>query len=183
MAIRDRVKELRRVRAGDLMPHPKNWRTHTRFQQDVLRGVLAEVGMADALLVRELPTGELQLIDGHLRAETNPGATVPVLVLDLDDAEAEKVLLTHDPLTSLAGIDEERLSDLLDRNGLDHGAVGEMLSKLAREIDATDMLTEVLEIEITPSWQVVVDVDGEQEQKKLYERMRTEGYRCRLLTL
>ncbi|CAN0373173.1 unnamed protein product, partial [Ectocarpus sp. 4 AP-2014] len=39
MKIRDRVKELRRVRAGDLKPHPQNWRTHPRFQQDVWRGV------------------------------------------------------------------------------------------------------------------------------------------------
>ena len=28
MQIRDRIKELRRVRAGDLKPHPKNWRVH-----------------------------------------------------------------------------------------------------------------------------------------------------------
>ena len=28
MQIRDRIKELRRVRAGELRPHPHNWRTH-----------------------------------------------------------------------------------------------------------------------------------------------------------
>ena len=33
MNIRDRIKELRRVRAGDLRPHPKNWRTHPEEQQ------------------------------------------------------------------------------------------------------------------------------------------------------
>jgi hypothetical protein len=31
MNIRDRIKELRRVRAGDLRPHPKNWRKHPVF--------------------------------------------------------------------------------------------------------------------------------------------------------
>ena len=50
MKIRDRIKELRRVRAGELRPHPKNWRTHPAAQQDALRGVLAEIGYADALL-------------------------------------------------------------------------------------------------------------------------------------
>ena len=34
MKIRDRVKELRRVRAGDLKPHPKNWRTHSRVPKE-----------------------------------------------------------------------------------------------------------------------------------------------------
>jgi hypothetical protein len=79
VTIRDRVKELRRVRAGDLRPSPKNWRTHSAAQADALRGLLAEVGFAGALLARELPGGELELIDGHLRAETLPDEPVPVL--------------------------------------------------------------------------------------------------------
>src|SRR6187401_2079322 len=104
MQIRDRIKDLRRVRAGDLRPHPKNWRTHPEAQQNALRGILAEVGFVDALMVRELPNGALQIVDGHLRAETTPDSAVPVLVVDLDDNEAEKVLATFDPL-SVVGSD------------------------------------------------------------------------------
>ncbi|WP_455387461.1 hypothetical protein [Petrachloros mirabilis] len=102
MQIRDRIKELRRVRAGDLLPNPRNWRTHPQAQQDALRGVLAEIGYADALLVRELPDGSLLIIDGHLRAETTPDEMVPVLVLDVDEIEADKLLLTLDPLATMA---------------------------------------------------------------------------------
>jgi hypothetical protein len=71
MKIRDRVKALVRVRAGDLLPNPKNYRRHPKAQADALRGLLSEVGFADALLARETPAG-LMLIDGHLRAETTP---------------------------------------------------------------------------------------------------------------
>ena len=78
MEIRDRVVELRRVRARDLLPNPKNWRRHPKVQADALRGLLDEIGIADALLARELPDGRLQLIDGHLRAETMPDEEVPV---------------------------------------------------------------------------------------------------------
>ena len=46
MQIRDRIKELRRVPASELLPNPKNWRTHPVAQQDALRGVLAEIGRA-----------------------------------------------------------------------------------------------------------------------------------------
>ena len=109
MQIRDRIKEFRRVPANQLRPHPRNWRTHPRAQQDAMRGVLAEIGYADALLARELPDGSLQLLDGHLRAEVTPQAMVPVLILDLDDDEALMLLATLDPLSAMAGTDFLRM--------------------------------------------------------------------------
>jgi hypothetical protein len=66
MAIRDRIKELRRVRARDLLANPKNWRVHPKAQTAALRGLFSEIGYAEALLARELPDGRLQLIDGPL---------------------------------------------------------------------------------------------------------------------
>jgi len=101
------------VKARDLVPHPKNWRTHPAAQRAALQGILAEVGYADALLAREAGRGKLQLIDGHLRAETTPDQEVPVLVLDVTEAEAEKLLLSLDPLAGLAVPDATRLADLL----------------------------------------------------------------------
>jgi hypothetical protein len=112
MLIRDRIKELRRVRARDLLPNPKNWRIHPKVQTAALRGLLAEVGYADALLARELPDGRLVLLDGHLRAETTPSALVPVLILDVSEAEGDKILLTLDPLAGMAESDSERLQAL-----------------------------------------------------------------------
>jgi len=112
MNIRNRVKSLRMVPASDLRPNPKNWRTHPKAQQDALRGVLAEVGLADACLARELPDGSLMLIDGHLRAETLGDGDVPVLVLDVNEAEADKILATLDPLAAMADQDSEALASL-----------------------------------------------------------------------
>ena len=82
MKIRDRIKQFRRVPAGRLRPNPKNWRTHPESQRNALRGVLAEVGYADALLARELPDGSLELIDGHLRAELTPEMEVPMTIVN-----------------------------------------------------------------------------------------------------
>src|SRR3954470_20697066 len=130
MHIRDRIKELRRVPAADLRPNPRNWRLHPPAQQDALRGLLAEVGYADALLARELADGTLMLIDGHLRAETTPDMIVPVLVLDVDEAEADKILLTHDPLASMATVSEEHLQSLLTDVDTESAAVRTMLDTL-----------------------------------------------------
>jgi len=130
MQIRDRIKELRRVKASDLLPNPKNWRTHPVAQQDALRGVLAEVGYADALIARETPDG-LMLVDGHLRAETTPDSDVPVLVLDINEAESDLMLATLDPLAAMAGRDEERLTELLETVTSENDTVNALLETLA----------------------------------------------------
>jgi DNA modification methylase len=124
---------LRRVPAKDLLPNPKNWRRHPKLQVDALRGLLDEIGYADALLVRELPDGKLMLIDGHLRAETTPDAQVPVLVLDLDEKESDKLLLTLDPLAAMAESDAERITALLQTVRTDSEAVESLLRRTAGE--------------------------------------------------
>src|SRR6516164_6029185 len=130
MKIRDRIVELRRVPAGELLPHPKNWRSHPLAQQDALRGLLAELGYCDAAIARALPDGRLQLIDGHLRCETTPHMEVPVLVLDVTEDEANKLLLTLDPLASLAQADCDALRALLATVETDSVAVQTMLADL-----------------------------------------------------
>lgn len=141
MKIRDRIKELRRVKASELLPNPKNWRTHPQAQQDALRGVLAEVGMADACLARELPDGSLMLIDGHLRAETAANAKVPVLILDVNEEEADKLLATLDPLAAMADADTERLAGLL--RGVETSS--EALQRLFEDTAASNGLYESLQ--------------------------------------
>lgn len=136
MKIRDRIKELRRVPARELIPNPRNWRTHPAAQQDALRGVLAEIGYADALIARETPDG-LVLIDGHLRAETTPDAEVPVLVLDVTAEEADKILLTLDPLAAMAESDREVLEKLLSSVETESEAVRNLFAKLAEDSGIT----------------------------------------------
>ena len=149
MLIRDRVQRLERRRAGDLVPNPKNWRTHPKGQQDALRGILAEVGYADALLARELPDGSLMLVDGHLRAETTPDQEVPVLVLDISEAEADKLLLSLDPLAALAETNAVALDALL--RDVDTGSEGlqQMYADLAEAAELyQDDAKEIVEDEI-----------------------------------
>lgn len=187
MQIRDRVKELRRVKASELAPNPRNWRTHPDAQRDALRGVLAEIGYADALLARELPDGRLELVDGHLRAETTPDALVPVLVLDVDEQEALKILLTHDPLADMAVADARQVKELIEACPFEHSQVTQMLEQLRQDVEransAFNSPSDRPEVNIPASFQVVVECSDEDEQQTVYERMREEGYRCRVLTL
>lgn len=96
-----------------------------------MRDVLVEIGYADTLPARELPDGRLTLIDGHLRKETMPDAQVPGLVLDVTEEEADKILITLDPLTAMAEADSDRVKALIETVGGSSDAVEELLRRTA----------------------------------------------------
>jgi hypothetical protein len=73
------------------------------------------VGVADAVIAYECPDGQLQQIDGHLRADVAADEPVPVLVRDVDEDEAKKLLLSLDPLAAMAETSRSRLQELLSR--------------------------------------------------------------------
>ncbi len=187
MNYRDRIRELRRVPAHTLRANPKNWRLHPPQQQQALQAILQEVGFADALLVRELSDGCLEIIDGHLRAEIMPEAMVPVLVLDLNDAEAAKVLATHDAITGLAETDLAQLNRLLEECDFSNPAFAPMFEQLNLAEDPPSppesACAKPAEQACEESYQVVVTCYDESAQQALYERLRGEGFACRLLML
>ena len=108
----NRIKELRYVKASELAPDPRNPRRHPAAQRAALQAMLVDVGIADAVIARET-SGGLVLIDGHLRADLDPDQILPVLVTDLDEAEAGKVLATLDPLSAMADVDSGALARLI----------------------------------------------------------------------
>ena len=112
--IKDRIKELRRVSAAELIPNPKNHRRHPEAQVKAMRAAFSEIGIADAVLAREDNKGRLHLIDGHLRKEELSDSDVPVLVLDVTAKEADKLLATYDVITGLAEIDLDAFAALTE---------------------------------------------------------------------
>jgi hypothetical protein len=186
MPIRNRVVELRRVRASELQANPRNWRLHPEAQRSALRGLLDEVGYAGALLARERDDGRLELIDGHLRAETTPHEIVPVLVLDVSEQEADKLLATIDPLAALATTDDEALAELLSRIETDSGDVQKLLNGLQHDLDAAApgaKHADRPEPRIPQLFQIVVECRDEDEQREVYETLVAAGRKCRLVML
>jgi len=136
MSTRDRVTELRRVPASELRAHPRNWRRHPERQARAMSDLLARVGYAGALVARETADG-LQLLDGHLRQELAGDEIVPVLVLDVDDAEAELLLASLDPVGDMAEVDPEMLNDLLGSVAIQQGDLEEFIrGLLPADLDA-----------------------------------------------
>ena len=129
MTMRDRVKELRRVPASELRANPKNWRRHPPAQEAALRGILEDIGFADAMIARETEDG-LELIDGHLRKEVMGDQPVPVLIVDVTEEEADKMLLTLDPLAMMANADQDQFLALLQNAEFESQAIFDMLGAL-----------------------------------------------------
>lgn len=179
--IRDRIKELRRVPAKELIPNEKNWRKHPQGQRDAMEGILVQVGYADAVLARETDEG-LVLVDGHLRAETTPDMVIPVLVLDVSESEADLILATHDPLAGMAGVDQVLLNELLASVETESQAVADMLTELAEDNEIIPS-EEKPEVDIEPTFQIIVDCNDEDEQRELFDQLNGEGRKCRVLTL
>ncbi len=146
MTIRNRIKELRNVLASSLTPNPKNWRTHPQAQSEAMRGILAEIGYADSLIARELPDGSLMLIDGHLRAETTPDEMVPVQIVDLTEAEADKLLLSLDPLAAMADSNAAAMQQLCDDAETNNAALQAMWDEMQANVEQPAV--EIVEDEI-----------------------------------
>jgi hypothetical protein len=125
----------------------------------------------------------LRLIDGHLRASLDADAEVPVLVLDLDEEEAGKLLLTLDPLAAMALNDQDALLSLLESVRFDDAAVNAMLEALANgdtpPLESREAPDQVGMLSAT--YQVLIECATEEEQLGLLQRFMGEGLQCRAL--
>lgn len=111
---RNRLIGLEYVKAEDLIPHEANYRVHGGAQRAAMEAIFREIGVAAATIGYRTSEG-VKLIDGHLRQDILEGTEVPVLMLDLDDDEAAKLLRVFDPVGDMAEIDKE-MADSLTRS-------------------------------------------------------------------
>src|SRR5262252_1222526 len=176
--IRNRIKAHRKVRAGDLVPHEWNFRTHPDSQKAALAGIYQEVGFARSLLAFELPDGRLKLIDGHLRRDIDPDMEVDVEVLDVTEEEARKLLLTIHPLAALAETQEQLHQRLLEQTPTDDDALAAAWEAAAAEV----LQREPEPVGAIPEqFLILVTCRDEKQQVELLGRFGAEGLECRAM--
>lgn len=125
------------MRGSELIQNAKNWRLHPEAQQGALKHMMRDVGKVSALMARKVPGG-IEMLDGHLRESVDPDGEWTVLITDLNDAEAAKVLATYDPISSMALVDDSKLSALVGEIDIDDSAdlrklMADLTDKLADE--------------------------------------------------
>jgi len=180
--MKNRIKDHRKIRAGDLVPHELNPRTHSDAQWAALQLLYDEIGFARSLLAYELPDGRLKLIDGHLRAAITPDEILDVEVLDVGDAEARALLLAIDPLAQLAGYDTAILDELRRITEEDSAAVRSLWDALAEsEARTHQTLHDAADASGAPptsQFLIVIECQNEPHQVVLLRRFRKEGLHC-----
>lgn len=116
-----------------LLANPAIWRTHPKEQQRALAGALSEVEWVGQVLANRT-TGHV--VDGHLRVElaiSRGEPTVPVLYVELTEAEEHLILATVDPLAAMATAEKDALAALLAELETGDAGLARMLAELADE--------------------------------------------------
>jgi hypothetical protein len=181
MNIRNRIKAHRRVRAGELVPHEFNFRSHADGQRAALQALYREIGFARSLLAYELPDGRLKLIDGHLRRDIDPEMEVEVEVLDVTEDEARTLLLSIDPLAALADTQHQlrdRLQELVPDVPEELRLAWEATARAAIETPPADRASQR---EPPAQFAVLIPCRDEAHQVELLVRFQGEGLECRAL--
>ena len=130
---KNRIVGYANVDTDQLKANPKNWRTHTKRQTEVLSSVVSEVGVVQNIIVNKT-TG--LVVDGHLRlslAIRDNQPTVPVTFVELTEAEEALIISTFDPISALAETDTHILSTLLQDIESSDTQIRDLLSTLTQQ--------------------------------------------------
>jgi DNA modification methylase len=138
------------VPPAELVPNPRNWRTHPPEQRRALAGALTEVGWVGEVLVNRT-TG--RVVDGHLRIDLaleRLEPAVPVTYVELTEDEERLVLASLDPIAAMADAEGEALEALLTDLEPADADLRAFLDELARQQGVEHLRAGLLDPDETP---------------------------------
>ena len=180
-----RIREHRKICASELLVHPLNPRIHPDAQKSALTAILNEIGFARSLLAYETPEGKLQLIDGHLRKELFHDQEVMVEILDVNEQEANALLLSLDPLAALAQFDSPTLEALRKAASTQSEALQNLWDSIDSSTRKTkDELQEAMQKKepiLKEQFLVLVECESEAQQLSLLDSLKKQQFQCKAL--
>ena len=178
--------EIEYVATDDLIPYFNNSRTHSESQVKQIAASIREFGFTNPILIDEEET----IIAGHGRvmaAEVLSMPTVPCIRLSgLSEAQRKAYVIADNKLALNAGWDIDALSieinQLADLD-FDLDILGFDIQELASILDGEKEGTEPKEESYSEIFNIVIECKDEEEQEKIFNRLDTEGYKCRVQSL
>lgn len=171
----------------DLIPYVNNTRTHDEKQVKQIAASIKEFGWTNPILTGE----DNDIIAGHgrlLAAEKLGIEEVPVIVLKgLTEAQKKACIIADNKLALNAGWDEDLLKieiDGLKELDFDIDILGFDIDELNFGINSEEKKEpNDLSDSISETFEIVIELNNENEQEELYNRLTKEGYKCRVLIL
>lgn len=168
----------------ELIPYARNSRTHSDAQVAQIAASIKEWGWTMPILIDE--GGGIIAGHGRVMAARSLGHTeVPVVVAsEWSDAKKRAYVIADNKLALNAGWDQELLkveiADL-ESMGADLSLLGFDSNELASLFD--EKKEELKEETYAEVFNVIVECVDEQEQEKVFNKLDTEGYKCRVQSL
>jgi ParB-like chromosome segregation protein Spo0J len=170
----------------DLIPYARNSRTHSDEQVTQIASSIKEFGFTNPVLI----DSDGGIIAGHGRvmaAKKLKMESVPVIVLShLTEAQRRAYVIADNKLALNAGWDDEMLrvefQELQDL-GFDVELTGFSVQEMANLFDQQEHEKELVEQRYAEVFQIIIECDDEQEQERVFNKLDTEGYKCRVQSL
>ncbi len=174
------------VATDDLIPYINNSRTHSESQIKQIAASIREFGFTNPILIDDQST----IIAGHGRvmaAQLLGLDDVPTITLeDLSEAQRKAYVIADNKLALNAGWDIDALSieinQLADLD-FDLNILGFDIEELTSILDGEKEGTEPKEESYSEIFNIVIECKDEEEQEKIFNRLDTEGYKCRVQSL
>lgn len=170
--------EIEYIPINEIKLYPNNAKIHTAEQIEQIKKSIQEFGFNDPIGIWH---GECVEGHGRIIAATELGIeTVPVIRLDeLTDEQRKAYMLVHNKLTMNTDFD----FDLL---GIELDGIGNIdMTDFGFEIDLEDFdnYKEEQEAKYDDNISVVVECSNETEAEEIFNKLKEEGYKCRISTL
>lgn len=177
--------EVAYIATTDVIPYANNPRTHSEQQVAQVAASIKEFGFNNPILLDE----HNGIIAGHGRlaaAQKLGMELVPTITLaGLTEAQRKAYVIADNKLTENGGwdydllaVEIERLAELdidLTLTGMDEIELAKMFDEPQENV--------VQEVDYAESFSVVVECSNEAEQEKIFNRLDSEGYKCRVQSL
>lgn len=185
---------------GTLHADPSNARIHDQRNKAAIAASIDRHGFLGAVVVEK---GTGRILAGNERTQQalaagmtegvvvkyDPQRQVPVIMADLDGAEADRFALTDNRTAELADWDEDVLKTALAAIG-EEGREALTVEKLWTRAELKSLLTtseraapDVISSAYNGTFAILVTCDDERHQRELLERMTDEGLNVRAWSL
>ena len=168
----------------EVRPYEKNPRKNAEAVKYV-KASIEKFGFKQPIIV----DSNRVIIAGHTRLEAAKSlgmAEVPCIVADdLTDAQVKALRLADNKVAEFSewemNLLGEELGELAEISDIDMGDFG--FDDNLEMDDEEENVTEEKCVNLSETFQIIVECESETEQQKIFEKLSGEGYRCHLSTL